>query len=318
MTNVFHWSQAESDLDHCLSPAHNFDHAVDPTAFHRKLAMVNRRRLAVGIPSKAWKEQLQEDIQARLDEGEFIEASRNAVAHTAALAPTQAAEFVAWFENLQEHGPGQNDPLFDWLASHASMQQMRWFLAQEAAGEAGFDDLLAYTQVQLPSRAKLELARNYWDEMGRGKERGMHGLMLSSLIADIGGPPSIDATLWEPLALANTMLAFALNRPYVYHSIGALGVVELTAPGRVAKVAAGLKRLGFSRRQRAYFDLHAAIDLKHSKAWNVEVHEPLITADSQCAPYIAEGALMRLACGARCFARYRSEMWSTAAIEEIP
>ena len=39
------------------------------------------------------------------------------------------------------------------------------------------------------------------------------------------------------------MTAFAATRRYAYHSIGALGVVELTAPTRVAKVAAGLKRL---------------------------------------------------------------------------
>ena len=49
---------------------------------------------------------------------------------------------------------------------------------QEAAGEAGFDDLVAMTQVKLPTRAKLELARNYWDEMGRGNPKGMHGPML--------------------------------------------------------------------------------------------------------------------------------------------
>ena len=48
------------------------------------------------------------------------------------------------------------------------MDQMRWFLTQEVAGEAGFDDLAALTQVKMPQQAKLEIARNYWDEMGRG------------------------------------------------------------------------------------------------------------------------------------------------------
>jgi hypothetical protein len=36
--------------------------------------------------------------------------------------------------------------------------EISWFMEQEAAGEAGFDDLVAYTQVKLPARAKLELA----------------------------------------------------------------------------------------------------------------------------------------------------------------
>jgi hypothetical protein len=51
---------------------------------------------------------------------------------------------------------------------------MLWFLTQEVAGEAGFDDLLALTQVKMPITAKLEMARNYWDEMGRGRETAMH------------------------------------------------------------------------------------------------------------------------------------------------
>ncbi len=287
-----------------------FDRVADPTGFHRHLAKFNQGRVAVGTPDMDWEEQIATDWRARLDEGGFLEALRQEVAQGAAAAP--AADFVAWFERLRDVGAGQNDPLFDWLAAHASMAQMRWFLCQEAAGEAGFDDLVAYTQVKLPARAKLELARNYWDEMGRGKQRGMHGPMLSALIADLGGAPDIDSTLWEPLALANTMLGLALNRRYVYQSIGALGVVELTAPGRVAKVAAGLQRLGFSARQRAYFDLHAAIDLRHSREWNAEVIQPLVAADPRCARHIAEGALMRLACGARCFARYRAELWNVA------
>ena len=52
---------------------------------------------------------------------------------------------------------------------------MLWFLTQEVAGEAGFDDLLAMTQVKMPVTAKLEMARNYWDEMGRGRDTAMHG-----------------------------------------------------------------------------------------------------------------------------------------------
>ena len=80
--------------------------------------------------------------------------------------------FIAWFEELRENGPGQGDPLFPWLATTATREQMRWFLTQEVAGEAGFDDLLALTQIKMSERAKLEMARNFWDEMGRGAGKG--------------------------------------------------------------------------------------------------------------------------------------------------
>ena len=51
---------------------------------------------------------------------------------------------------LQSTVAGQGDPLFPWLAEKAGADQLRWFFEQEAAGEAGFDDLVAYTQVKLP------------------------------------------------------------------------------------------------------------------------------------------------------------------------
>ena len=39
----------------------------------------------------------------------------------------------------------------------------------------------------------------------------------------------------------------------------------------------------------------------------VHVADPLVAENPAVATAIAEGALMRLQCGARCFARYRSE-----------
>jgi hypothetical protein len=242
-------------------------------------------------------------------EGAFVEELRAEVADEAAAAPRDAAGFVAWFESLQDVGPGQGDPLFPWLAEEASLEQMKWFLRQEAAGEAGLDDLVAYTQVKLPARAKLELARNYWDEMGRGNAKGMHGPMLQKLVVALGLNPEIETTIWESLALANAMTAMATTRRYAWHAVGALGAIELTAPARSAATAAGLRRLGIDGKSRHYFDLHAVLDVKHSEAWNREAIGPLAGEDPRRATAMAEGALIRLKCGARCFARYRQELW---------
>lgn len=282
----------------------------DPEALHRRLAFWNHRRLAVGKPSPDWRDDLREEHEMRVLEGAFVEAFRSEVADQAAEVPTDVDGFVAWFEGLKQTGPGQYDPLFDWLADEATLDELRWFLRQEAAGEAGFDDLVALTQVKLPPLPKLELARNYWDEMGRGSEGGMHGPMLERTTLGLDLNPSIETTAWQSLALANTMTAFATTRRYTYHSIGALGVVELTAPTRVAKVAAGLKRVGVEPKLRKYFDLHAILDVKHSEDWDREALRPLVEADPDCARYLAEGALMRLTCGARCFDVYRQQLWA--------
>lgn len=281
-------------------------------SFQRNLARWNHERMAPQFPTDNWRTALDSDRHMLELEGAFLEELRQQVADEAARVPTDPAGFVAWFENLKTAGPGQGDPLFGWLAEKATKEELRWFFEQEAAGEAGFDDLVALTQVKLPARPKLELARNYWDEMGRGNRKGMHGPMLDALADALSVAPSIDNTVGESLALANAMTGMATARRYAWHSVGALGVIELTAPGRSALVAQGLRRIGLSGKQRRYFDLHAVLDVKHSEAWNREALFPLVEEDARRATAIAEGALMRLLCGARCFERYRKHLWGRA------
>ena len=165
------------------------------------------------------------------------------------------------------------------------------------------------TQVKLPVRPKLELARNYWDEMGHGTFKGMHGPMLDALVETLKVNPVIENTVWESLALANAMTAMATNRRYAWHSVGALGAIELTAPGRAALVADGLERLGFNGKERRYFSVHAVLDIKHSIEWNKEAIRPAVEEDPKRTTAMAEGALIRLKCGARCFEAYRARLW---------
>jgi len=278
-------------------------------SFQRGLAHWNRERLAPGFPSDDWQRRFERDMRMQRLEGAFLEELRAEVAGEAAEAPTDPDGFIAWFEALKQAGPGQGDPLFPWLAETADRDQLRWFFEQEAAGEAGFDDLVAMTQVKLPARPKLELARNYWDEMGHGTARGMHGPMLDALVQTLEVDPVVENTVWESLALANAMTAMATQRRYAWHSVGALGAIELTAPGRAALVAEGLKRVGLSAKEARYFTLHAVLDIKHSEDWNREAIRPAVEEDPRRATAMAEGALIRLKCGERCFEAYRAHLW---------
>jgi hypothetical protein len=243
-------------------------------------------------------------------EHRFVEQTRQLIAP---LVPSyeSADEFIEWFEELKATGPGQQDPLFPWLAESATYAQMRWFLEQEIAGEAGFEDLLAMTQIKMPLGPKLEMARNYWDEMGRGAAKGMHGPILERLGHCLDVHPALETTTRESLALGNMMVALAFNRRYAFHSVGALGVIEMTAPDRAGFVVQGLNRLGVPKKDSQYFSLHAVLDKQHSKQWNAEVLKPLVSGDLCRARAIAEGALLRLWCGERCFNRYRKEFGLT-------
>lgn len=289
--------------------------AEEAHRLHGQLARRNELRLRPALTGEApitgeAADEWMDDLADRRLEERFIAEERAAVAPLLRQTPPPAREegFVSWFEGLRADGPGQRDPLFPWLAERATLDQLRWFLTQEVAGEAGFEDLLALTQLKMPTRAKLEMARNFWDELGRGHQSGMHGPMLERLSAAMGVHASTETPIWPARALANLMVGLAWNRRYAFQSIGALGVIELTAPERAAHVNAGLTRLGVSPRDRQYFALHATLDVRHSAAWTREVLRPLVAAEPECAHAIAEGALLRLRAGARCFAHYRAHL----------
>lgn len=274
--------------------------------FQRRLARHLRKRLSPARTLDALEDDGAEDDHAAADDLQRFIASESAlVGEQAAEAPADPAGFVTWFERLRDDGPGQGDELFPWLAEAASEEEMLWFLTQELAGEAGFDDLIALTLVRMPPRPKMEMARNLWDEFGRGNPLGVHGQLLARTADDLHLSCPLDEACEPALALANLMAGMALGRD-AFRSAGALGVIELTAPGRVSCVADGMRRLKMPASARRYFELHATIDIEHSRRWDSEVLFPLVEADARCARHLAEGALMRLQAGARCFAYYRT------------
>lgn len=266
----------------------------------REIAVFNQQRL---VPGAAMISKEGIPIEYHPQEFYYVEDIRN---HVRAMSSIPAHPSYEWYLNLKKDGPGQSDPLFPWLAEKASLEDMTWFLLQESAGEIGFGDLVALTQIRFPIQAKLELARNYWDEMGQGSAEGVHDTLLRDLVGRLGrNLPEIADIVSETLLMANLLLGLASHRRYAYLSVGALGVIEMTAPERVAAVDKGLERLGFSKRDRLYFSLHSVLDIKHSRTWNEEIVRPLWTEHGD---EIAEGAFLRLWAGERCFARYRERL----------
>jgi hypothetical protein len=158
------------------------------------------------------------------------------------------------------------------------------------------------------SHFQKKLARNYWDEMGPGNARGMHGPMLARIGAALGrrirdgrrhGLGGAGANQHDGRARRQSPLRLSIDR--------ALGVIEMTAPDRVALVDRGLDRLGVPKKARHYFALHTILGVKHSAAWNHEILRSLVAAEPRAARPIGEGALLRLRCGGRCFRRYCRE-----------
>jgi hypothetical protein len=65
---------------------------------------------------------------------------------------------------------GRLPAAYRWLAREATWPEVVNFLALEGGPDGGFDDRVALCQVGLAGSAKLELAQNFWDEMGNGTQ----------------------------------------------------------------------------------------------------------------------------------------------------
>ena len=261
-----------------LSEANIFDRnglqrAESSLILQRRLSAWNRERLSPALPSVDWLDGLVDDAGLLALEGQFVEQERRFVSERVATAPRDADAFVAWFEALKDNGPGQDDALFPWLAERRRPSRCAGSCTQEVAGEAGFDDLVALTQVKLPTRRQ---ARARAQLLGRdgARARGRHAWPDARATRARVEPRTATATTWswESLALGNLMIALAMNRRYAYHSIGALGVIELTAPGRAVCVNRGSEAPRLRRRGPPL--LRAARDPRRQAFGRVEPRGP--------------------------------------------
>jgi hypothetical protein len=167
-------------------------------------------------------------------------------------------------------------PMYEWLAERASLEELRTFLALEGGPDGGFDDLVASCQTGLDGEAKLEMARNYWDEMGNGEAADVHTELHRRFARALGieAIPRTDQPL-EALDRAALGSLLATNRGLQPEMVGALGLIELQAGPRCRKVLAGLTRLGAPADTFPFYEVHAVVDPKHGKDWVDHVVAPL-------------------------------------------
>lgn len=208
--------------------------------------------------------------------------------------PADPAEFAEWYRNTAFAHPLYEHELYAFLASEASLGQMKWFFTMECAGEAAFDDLVALAQVGTRGDVKMEMASNYWDEMGKGVTHAVHTHLFHQLIDDLGvEAPSADDLPWQVLAGVNVMLWSCIPRRNAFRAQGALGAVELLAPQRCTRVVHGAKRLGIRKKSVVYYGAHAIIDIGHAEGWLKHVIEPQVAAHPPSRIGMAEGLLLR-------------------------
>ena len=185
-------------------------------------------------------------------------------------------------------------PVYDWLADEATYDELVDFLAVEGGPDGGFDDLVAIAQVGLAGEAKLTLAANYWDEMGRGDLAEVHTELHHRLSRAVELPRLAPDEL-PVAALRRSALngVLAGNRAFQPEMIGALGVLELQAGPRCRRVLAALDRLDAPVDAAPFYAEHASTDPRHGKEWLDAALVPLADAHPDWAPRFVRGAAWR-------------------------
>jgi hypothetical protein len=192
--------------------------------------------------------------------------------------------------------------VYEWLAEGATLEQARTYLELEGGPDGGFDDLVAACQAGLDGEAKLELARNYWDEMGNGRLERVHTELHRKLARSLG-LRALPRTQQPREALERAALGslLATNRWLQPEMIGALGLIELQAGPRCRKVVRGLERLGCGWDALDFYAEHAEADPRHGKDWVENVVGTMQDRDGW-AERMIRGARWRSAVNARFFA----------------
>lgn len=182
--------------------------------------------------------------------------------------------------------------IYRWIASHASWQEALHFLALEGGPDDVFDDLVAVCQVGLPlGSAKMELANNYWDEMGNGQFDKVHNVLYRRFVEAVDLPSiPLDGQPVEALERSAVLGLVASSRFLQPEMIGALGLIELEAGPHCRYVDRGLERLGASDEAREFYQMHAVVDPVHGQGWLRHGVRPLVADNPAWGPRILRGA----------------------------
>lgn len=235
-------------------------------------------------------------FRARLEQQlqQFIR--ENFLAQTKQWDTTKPAhEYINFLEELICSHSSYNHRFFtEFLPEEATKECLRFYLAQESSPR--FDDLLALIQVGNPIKMKMELAKNYWDEMGNGNFSNVHATMFAKVLQyfNVTTEYSLEHVILSSLVSDNLSSILALYRENYAHAIGYLAVTEFCVPRRFKYLLEACRRLNVPEDILAYHILHTDIDGEHAEGWFREIVVPLIEKAPHIADKITEGALFKL------------------------
>jgi len=206
-------------------------------------------------------------------------------------------EYELWFRQLlNDHRAGHHEYYDDFLANRATEVDIRYLLSQETSLDPRFDDILALLQLGTFGQEKMEIAKNYWDEMGNGNSSHVHTHLFSKALNAVDANRNFikeNLTL-EAKMSGNISACLALRRRNYFKAVGYFGVTEYLAPRRFKSLVKAWERNRLPAEGIEYHKIHIKIDAIHGSAWIKNVICPLVGKSQEIGNDIALGAMIRL------------------------
>ncbi|WP_141731624.1 iron-containing redox enzyme family protein [Oligoflexus tunisiensis] len=213
--------------------------------------------------------------------------------------PTRAEDFLPWYQDVCREIDDCGEPFYKFLADEAPMEGLSYYFLLEEMIDGAFDDTIALAQIGIKGPGKMSLARNYWDEMGRGDPDMVHGYLFNKtaqymrqVLQKKGIQFKSNLTI-PGLKNGNMFSMWSMRRSFSLRMLGGLGVLEDTASRRFSYVVKACERLKVPEDALVYAREHVHVDAIHGKEWVEHLILPMITAKPDCLDELTKGILIR-------------------------
>jgi hypothetical protein len=211
--------------------------------------------------------------------------------------PEQGDEYVTWLKKMISDHDSKVHPMFDhYIAESATASDLALFLAQETSLDPRFDDILSLMQIGTQGAEKMEIANNYYDEMGNGNSEEVHTALFAKALKELNIDQKYinENMLLDSVIAGNLSSCLSLSRRHYYKSVGYFGVIKYLAPRRSKQVVAAWKRNNLPLEGVLYHKLNIAKDSARATGWLNNIIAPLVNQSPEIGREIAFGAMMRL------------------------
>lgn len=216
-------------------------------------------------------------------------------------APREGRAYLSWLkEHIRNHRVFKHPYYTEFINHTAQADDLRRYVIQESLVDGRFDDFLAMMQVGTAGEAKMEIAANFWDEMGNGRPEEVHTTLFSKIydVFDITAEEMEAEMTASDLLSGNLSVLLCRYRSLYPEAVGYLGMTEWLAPDRFRNVVRAWERLGLPEVGIVYHRLHVTIDSRHAAGWFHNVVLPAAGSDYM-RHGITRGALWRANSSAR-------------------